>query len=136
MPIKYLPNNLILAVKFILQSPDYSYVHTTHFKYWSLRTSGVRPRFERINKYSPFTSGQLLRSFSTSTLPMKPVAPVISIFLPAYQEATCDFSSSSSFPICSVNVCMMLSLPLVVVYFVKVRPKSRQQRVLQIKHGK
>lgn len=44
------------------------------------------PAFGLTRMYRILTSGHERRSFSTSTFPMKPVAPVISTFFPAYHS--------------------------------------------------
>lgn len=44
------------------------------------------PAFGLTRMYRALTSGHERRSFSTSTFPMKPVAPVISTFFPAYHS--------------------------------------------------
>lgn len=69
---------------------------TIWLMYSSRRCSVSTPRLVRISRYIAATSGQSRNSFSTNTLPIKPVAPVTKTTLPANHLATserCSFAS-------------------------------------------
>lgn len=71
---------------------------TKWLTYSSRRWAGSTPFFLRTNRYRRLTSGQSRNNFSTSTLPINPVAPVISTFLPANHSGMLGRDDGSTAP--------------------------------------